>query len=229
MGAGDPVSVGATTDARATSLTTERMGVDGSITGVPVGSNWTGEADGETGGLAVCEGVALVPGELSGVASDDGCTGEAGMDGGDAVEDGLAGGTTRRGVSVGPGVAIAIEAGEVDIPEGDASATGEAATVAWRSAALWVNTLGAMVTTNSLGRELDRVSTTASKRLASTAPAAMSAFVRFNESSRSRNRRLPSLGIWGGARMPPAGIDSRAGADFTLAESKRAVGMTVNA
>ena len=229
MGAGDPVSVGATIEEMATSLATEGMVVDGSIPGVPVGSIWTGEADGETDGLAVCDGVALVSGELSGVASDDGCTGEAGMDGGDVVEDGLAGGTTRRGVSVGPGVAFAIEAGEVDTPKGDASTTGEAAAVAWRSAALWVNTPGAMVTTNSLGRELDRVSTTASKRLASTAPAAMSAFVRFNESSRSRHWRLPSLGFRSGMQMPPDGIDSRAGADFTPGASKPAVGMTANA
>ncbi len=61
------------------------------------------------------------------------------------------------------------------------------------------------------------------------APAAMNAFVRFNESSRSRHWRLPSLGFRGGMQMPPDGIDSRAGADFTPGASKPAVGMTANA
>lgn len=156
--------------------------------GVPTPSGVPGEA-GDLDVVAVASGIG-VPSEPAGlpvgteesIGGDDAAPG----DGLPEAVDELAGGATMRGVSVAPGVALTSNMGKSDIPEGEASTTGDAELVAWRSAALWVSTAGAIVTTISLGCELDRVSTTARKRLASKVPATMSAFVRFNETSRSR-------------------------------------------
>lgn len=183
-----------------------------------------GDASAEASGVGV-------PGRDDGlpVGSGEFCTGDAVAlaDGLPAEAEGLAGGATTRAVSVGSGVALPGCEGNSVMTSGEPLDAGDADLVACRLAALCVNTPGAIVTTSSLGCELDRVSTSARKRLARTAPAAISAFVRFNETSRSRTRPLRTLGTQDGLRVAPASVDSRAGADFTLAEGKPAAAMTV--
>jgi hypothetical protein len=185
---------------------------------------------GEIGAIAEASGVG-VPGRDDGLPVGCGelCAGDtdALADGLPAEADGLAGGATTRAVSVGSGVALPGCEGSSVTTSGEPLDLGDADLVACRSAALCVNTPGAIVTTSSLGCELDRVSTSARKRLASTALAAISALVRFNETSRSRSRPLRTLGTQDGVRVAPTSVDSRAGAEFTLADAKPAAAMTV--
>lgn len=147
----------------------------------------------------------------------------------DGLPAGVAGGATTRAVAVGCGVALVSRVGRIRPIIGDPLDSGVADRVAARSTATWVRTLGPIVITSSLGCELDRVKTSASRRLASNAPTAINAFVRFNMSSRSRHGRRPALGVRSGKRVPPARIDSCAGADFTPGDGKSAGDMTPNA
>jgi hypothetical protein len=129
LAAGATVSVGVTIDETTAPPAAGVADADGSIAGVPVDSTGIGEATRPADGFAVDSGVALVVGALSGVAWADACTGEVRPDGEEA-EDGLAGGTTKRGVSVAPGVAFATDDEESKMPAGDATDAGDAARVA---------------------------------------------------------------------------------------------------
>lgn len=163
-----------------------------------------------TPGLATTNGDAGVAGDAPGVSvpgristTPDGA-GDTPGDEISAAADGLpvdavaalvsvAGGATTRGVSVELGDAAISLVGDADTNAGVPLLAGDAARVASRSVATCVRALGAIVITSSVGCELERVKTKASRRLANSAPAAISAFVRFNESSRFRGRRLPIL------------------------------------
>ena len=83
------------------------------------------------------------------------------------------------GVPTTVGDALATSVAKSASTTGDAAATGLACLVSTRSAASCVSTLGAIVTTCSFGGDEERVNSRARRRLASKAPAATNAFVRF--------------------------------------------------
>jgi hypothetical protein len=183
-------------------------------TGDPTtGEAGTGVADSIASGVAmpgVAIGVALGDGSTSGwgdaasgepleVASPAAVVGDAAGEStvaeGDAARLGVAstcGGATIRGVSVAE-VTDGEPFGSPISVLGEASARiAGADSVAARSAASWVNTGGATVTTISRGVEPDRVRSNAMSRLTSMAPVATIALVRFTPTSPSLDNRLPA-------------------------------------
>lgn len=155
--------------------------------GEAVSSGTIGDASGLAAAWVTGIGVAAI-----GVVCALDC-GEAAVSTTDAAGDGVAGvGEADRAT----GLAVPGDAGEAPATfvsarsgtNGEALATGLVCWVASRSSASWVRTAGATVTTISLGGADDRVSTRARRRLASSAPAATIAFVRFKRSLAVRAR-----------------------------------------
>lgn len=146
-------------------------------------SGWGDAASGEP--LDVASPAAAV-----GVASSSCAVVDA-----DAASPGVAsscGGATIRGVSVASATAGDPKGTPINVL-GDASARIEGAdSVAARSAASWVNTGGATVTTISRGDDPDLVRSNARSRLDSTAPVATIALVRFTSTSPLLDNRLPA-------------------------------------
>lgn len=158
----------------------------------------TGDADlvGATGdALSVpgAEVVAAASGDAIGDAASVTAAGDP-VGSGDPIDGDAAG--LVAGDSVGSGVEVDGVSGDGEaeeivpatvgdvtkstgVPTGDASVSGLGGSVTARSMASWVRTPGATVTTGSLGGADDWVSNRARRMLASSAPAAMTTFVRF--------------------------------------------------
>jgi hypothetical protein len=119
-------------------------------------------------------------GEAEGLSASGEADGSIVASGDDALGVPMAGEATSGGVSAAAGEASGEgEPTMMSTTSGEAATTGLAISVARRSAASCVSTTGATVTTCSFGCDEERVSSRARKRLASNAPAATMAFVRF--------------------------------------------------
>ncbi len=140
------------------------------------------DATGDGRGLAIDSTVVVV---ASGSGDDIGVEGDSvsatSTDASGDVEMGLAaaGEETACGVAIAVDVASGTGVPKKSVPAGDAAAMGLACSVARRSSATWVSTPGAIVMTGSFGCDDERVRSSARKRLASKAPAATIALVRF--------------------------------------------------